>query len=44
MDAAPLLAEVRAIKTPQEIERMRLANELAALGDGIHARDNIARE
>ncbi len=31
-DAASLLAELRMIKTPQEIERMRLANELAALG------------
>jgi len=31
-DAAPLLAELRMIKTPQEIERMRLANELAAIG------------
>jgi Xaa-Pro aminopeptidase len=30
-DATPLLAEARAIKTDQEIERMRLANELAAL-------------
>jgi Xaa-Pro dipeptidase len=30
-DAAPLLARARAIKTEQEIERMRLANELAAL-------------
>jgi Xaa-Pro dipeptidase len=30
LDAAPLLARARAIKTPQEIERMRLANELAA--------------
>jgi Xaa-Pro dipeptidase len=29
-DAAPLLARARAIKTPQEIERIRLANELAA--------------
>ncbi len=29
-DASPLLAEARAIKTPQEIERMRLANDLAA--------------
>jgi len=28
IDAAPLLAQVRMIKTPQEIERMRLANEL----------------
>ena len=31
VDATPLLVEARAIKTPQEIERMRLANELAAL-------------
>ena len=31
VDAMPLLVEARAIKTPQEIERMRLANELAAL-------------
>jgi Xaa-Pro aminopeptidase len=31
-DATELLAELRMIKTPQEIERMRLANELAALG------------
>jgi Xaa-Pro aminopeptidase len=30
-DATPVLAEARAIKTDQEIERMRLANELAAL-------------
>jgi Xaa-Pro aminopeptidase len=29
-DATPLLAEARAIKTEQEIERMRLANEIAA--------------
>jgi len=29
-DAAALLAEARAIKTPQEVERMRLANEIAA--------------
>jgi Xaa-Pro aminopeptidase len=29
-DAAPLLARARAIKTDQEIERMRLANEIAA--------------
>jgi len=40
VDAAPLLSEVRMIKTPQEIERMRLANELAAIGME-HARDNI---
>ena len=31
LDAAPLLARARMIKTAQEIERMRLANELAAL-------------
>ena len=31
VDATPLLNEARAIKTDQEIERMRLANELAAL-------------
>jgi Xaa-Pro aminopeptidase len=29
-DATPLLADARAIKTEQEIERMRLANEIAA--------------
>jgi Xaa-Pro dipeptidase len=29
-DATPLLADARAIKTGQEIERMRLANEIAA--------------
>ncbi|MDE3137937.1 MAG: aminopeptidase P family protein [Acidobacteriota bacterium] len=40
VDAAPHLAGVRAIKTPQEIERMRLANELAALGME-HAKRNI---
>jgi len=31
VDATPLLTETRAIKTQQEIERMKLANELAAL-------------
>lgn len=31
VDCVPLLARARAIKTEQEIERMRLANELAAL-------------
>jgi len=31
VDATPLLSEARAIKTPQEVERMCLANELAAL-------------
>jgi Xaa-Pro aminopeptidase len=29
-DAAPLLARARAIKTEQEVERLRLANEIAA--------------
>jgi Xaa-Pro aminopeptidase len=29
-DAAPLLAQARAIKTEQEVERIRLANEIAA--------------
>jgi Xaa-Pro aminopeptidase len=40
VDVAPLLSEVRMIKTPQEIERMRLANELAAIGME-YARDHI---
>lgn len=40
LDAALLLAELRMIKTPQEIERMRLANELAAIGME-YARDRI---
>ena len=31
VDSTPLLNEARAIKTAQEVERMRLANELAAL-------------
>jgi Xaa-Pro aminopeptidase len=31
VDATPLLNEARGIKTAQEVERMRLANELAAL-------------
>jgi Xaa-Pro aminopeptidase len=39
-DAAPLLAELRMIKTPQEIERMRLANELATIGME-HLRNNV---
>jgi len=30
VDATPVLAAARAVKTPQEIERMRLANEIAA--------------
>jgi len=40
VDATPLLNEARAIKTAQEIERMRLANELAALAMD-HVRANI---
>ncbi len=40
VDATPLLAEVRMIKTAQEIERMRLANQLAAIGME-YARANI---
>jgi Xaa-Pro dipeptidase len=39
-DATGLLAEARMIKTAQEIERMRLANELAALGME-YAREHI---
>jgi len=31
-DATPLLNEARAIKTAQEVERMRLANDIAAAG------------
>ncbi len=31
-DATPLLAEARALKTAQELERMRLANAIAAAG------------
>jgi Xaa-Pro aminopeptidase len=30
-DATPLLVEARAVKTEQEIERMRIANEIAAV-------------
>jgi Xaa-Pro dipeptidase len=30
VDATPLLGAARAIKTPQELERMRIANEIAA--------------
>ena len=40
VDATPLLNEARAIKTSQEIERMRLANELAALAME-HTRENM---
>jgi Xaa-Pro dipeptidase len=38
-DAAPLLARARAVKTDQEIERMRLANQLAA-----EAMEHVKRE
>lgn len=40
VDSTPLLNEARAIKTPQEIERMRLANELAALAME-HTREHL---
>ncbi len=40
VDAAPLLARARMIKTEQEIERMRLANELATLAME-HVRERI---
>jgi Xaa-Pro aminopeptidase len=40
VDAVPLLVEARMIKTEQEIERMILANELAAIGME-YARENI---
>ena len=40
VDAMPMLIEARAIKTDQEIERMRLANELAALAME-HTRQNM---
>ena len=39
VDATPLLARARAVKTPQEIERMRLANEIAAA-----AMEHVAKE
>ena len=39
-DATPLLNEARAVKTEQEVERMRLANELAALAME-HVRERI---
>jgi Xaa-Pro aminopeptidase len=39
-DATPLLNEARAIKTEQEIERMRLANEIAA-GAMEHVRERL---
>jgi Xaa-Pro aminopeptidase len=40
VDASPLLAQARAIKTEQEIERMRLAAELAAAAME-HVRDEL---
>jgi len=40
VDATPILADLRMIKTSQEIERMRLANELAAIGMA-YARKNM---
>ena len=40
LDAMPLLIEARSIKTAQEIERMRIANELAALAME-HCRQNM---
>jgi Xaa-Pro aminopeptidase len=40
LDGAPLLARARMIKTAQELERMRLANEIAAAAME-HVRDNI---
>jgi Xaa-Pro dipeptidase len=39
-DAAPLLARARAIKTAQEIERMRIANEIAAAAMD-HVREHL---
>ncbi|MGH3006038.1 MAG: M24 family metallopeptidase [Gaiellaceae bacterium] len=39
-DATPLLSRVRALKTAQEVERMRLANELAARAME-HVRDRL---
>ncbi|MFZ0735506.1 MAG: Xaa-Pro peptidase family protein [Candidatus Acidiferrales bacterium] len=40
VDGAVVLSDLRMIKTPQEIERMRLANELAAIGMA-YARANV---
>ena len=40
IDATPLLARARAIKTPQEVERMRLANEIAAAAMD-HVREHL---
>ena len=43
-DATPLLATARAIKTEQEIERMRLANAIAAGGDGARSGSAPSRD
>jgi len=40
VDGTPVLVEARAIKTAQEVERMRLANELAALAME-HTREHL---
>jgi Xaa-Pro aminopeptidase len=40
VDGTGLLVQARALKTEQEVERMRLANELAELGMR-HVRDNL---
>jgi Xaa-Pro aminopeptidase len=40
VDATGLLVQARALKTEQEVQRIRLANELAALGMR-HVRDNL---
>jgi Xaa-Pro aminopeptidase len=40
VDATPLLARARALKTEQEVERMRLANEIAAAAME-HVRSNL---
>ena len=39
-DAAPLLAQARAIKTAQEVERIQLANDIAAAGME-HVREHL---
>ena len=40
VDATPVLARARMLKTPQEVERLRLANELAA-GAMDHVRERL---
>jgi Xaa-Pro aminopeptidase len=39
-DATPLLAEARAVKTEQELERMRIANQIASAGM-THAKEHV---